>query len=473
MTSWIPRASLIALAAWFASAPQAGEATAFQLPPARRVTLPNGLSLILVEKHSVPLASFSILVRAGGLEDPAGKEGLASLTADLLRRGTANRTAEALAAELDQVGGTLEFGVGGYDCALGHAEFLVKDLAVGLDLLSDVLMHPAFPQAEVDKRVRQWVDELKEAKDRPQAVLHQYFNAALFRDHPYGRPWDGDEQSVGAIAREDVAQFYTRHYRPQATILAAVGDFETEAMVRELGKVFGAWSTGLSDPGGTARATVPKPVPFKGRRLVLVDKPDATQTFFMIGNTGIPRTHPDRVVLAVLNTAFGGRFTSILNDALRVNSGLTYGARSQFEESRDGGEFRLSSYTRNAATVQALDMVLDLLARLHRDGLSEAQLKSVQAYMKGQFPPTIETTDQLARQLAELAFYGLDEREVNDYFARLDALTVADLRRAIAEHIPTNDLVMVLIGKAAEIKEALAKYAPAIEVRAISQAGFR
>jgi DNA-directed RNA polymerase len=211
---------------------------------------------------------------------------------------------------------------------------------------------------------------------------------------------------------------------------------------------------------------------FQGNKLVLVNKADATQTFFMIGNVGIRRGDPDRTGVNVVNTVFGGRFTSMLNEALRINSGLTYGAFSRFEGHQVAGPFAISSFTRNETTTNALDMALDVLRRLHREGLSESQLRSAKAYLKGQFPPRLETTDQLAALLADLEFFGLDDREINELFARVDSVTVGEARRLIRNHFPLENLVLVLIGKADEIKAAVAKYAPQLEVKDITHPGF-
>jgi predicted Zn-dependent peptidase len=467
MAKFLIRCSVIAVG-WLVAAAAVPAQPSLKLPPYRKAKLANGLTVLLLEQREVPIISFSVLVRAGAVSDPAGKEGLASVTAELLRRGTRTRTADQIASELDFVGGTLDFDAGA-DYAEGAAEFLKKDLRVGLDLLSDVLQHPTFPQAEVEKLRTQRIDAIKQQKDQAQSVIRRYFNAYLFGAHPYARPESGDERSLGAITRDDVLRFYEAHYGPQSTTIAVVGDFATAEMERLLGERFGQWKP-LAAPAPVALA---EPVSFKGRKLLLVDKPDSTQTFFLIGNLGVARTNPDRVGIEVVNTIFGGRFTSILNDALRVNSGLTYGARSGFDERRVAGPFVISTYTRNATTVQAIDLALDLLRQLHTQGLTAEQLRSAKAYLKGQFPPRIETSDQLAALLTELDFYGLDEREVNEYFARIDALTLSDTRRLIQQYFPLEHLVFVLIGKADEIKEAIKKYAPQLETREISQVGFR
>ncbi len=442
--------------------------TALKLPPYTRTKLPNGLVVLLMEQHEVPMIDFSVLIRAGSVTDGAGKEGLASVTAELLRRGTKSRTADQIAAELDFVGGTLEFDAE-LDFVRGAGEFLKKDLGVGLDLLADVLQNANFPEAEVEKLLKQRIDSLKQEKDEPQSVIGRYFQAFLFGDHPYGRPSSGDERSLAAINRENVFQFYQNRFMPEAITIAVVGDFATAEMERLLSEKFGSWhATGPFEP-----VSMREPLPVKGRKLLLVNKPDSTQTFFMIGNVGIERTNPDRVGIDVVNTIFGGRFTSMLNDALRVNSGLTYGARAQFERHKVPGPFAISTFTRNATTAQAIDMTLEVLQRLHRQGISKEQLRSAKAYIKGQFPPRIETADELAALLTELDFFGLDRREINEYFDRIDILTLEDTRRIINQYYPQEDQAFVLIGKGDEIKDAVKKYAPQIETREISQVGFR
>lgn len=443
-------------------------AAELKLPPYSRTVLSNGVVLLLMEQHEVPMVSFSVLVSAGSAADPRGKEGLASLTSELLTRGTTSRSAEQLASEIDFLGGALQFSTG-LDFTSGGAEFLAKDARAGVELLSDVLLNPVFSKEEVAKRIAQRIDELKQEKDEPQAVITNYFHAFLFGDHPYGRSIDGDERSAAGISRDDIAQFYHARYTPENIRIAAVGDFSMPEMQRLLSERFGSRAKSAE----SSRVEIPVPLGVKGRKLLLVDKPDATQTFFAIGNVGIARTNRDRVAIQVVNTIFGGRFTSILNDELRVSSGLTYGAHSQFGRYFQPGPFAISSFTQNSKTVEALDLTLSVLQRFHEKGLTEEQLKSAKAYIKGQFPPQIETTDHLAALLTQLDFFGLDAREINDLFPQIDAVTLEDSRRIIRNYFPADDLVFVLVGKAAEIKSNLGKYASKIETREISQIGFK
>lgn len=459
--------SLIVAIALLCSAPaRAQEGGTLKLPPYKKVKLKNGMTVLLMEQHEVPLVSFNMIVRAGTLADPAGKEGTASLAAGLLRKGTKTRTADQIAAELDFIGGTLGAGAT-YDYTFGGAEFVKKDIAKGLDLLSDVLVNPVFPADEFKKLQAQRIDAVKAAKDEAGAVIGTYFNSYLYGAHPYGRPAEGDEKSLAAVTREDVLKFYRDYYTPSNTILAAVGDFNTSEMEATLAERFGAW------PARNAPAVTPGEVkPVSGKRLLLVDKPDATQTYYRIGNVGIARTNPDRVPIEVVNTLFGGRFTSMLNTELRIKTGLTYGARSSFDQRVLSGPFAISTYTQNKTTGEAIDKTLELLRRLHEKGITEDELKSAKAYIKGQFPPRIETTDQLASLVAQLEFYGLDERDINTFYSKVDSMTMADARRVVKEYFPLDNLVFVLVGKASEIEPVAKKYAPALDRKTISQPGF-
>jgi zinc protease len=448
------------------AAPALAQPGALKLPAYKKVVLMNGLTLLLMEQHEVPLVSFSVLVRAGAVSDPAGKEGVASLTAALLRKGSKTRSADQFSAELDFIGGS--FGAGAsVDSTGASAEFMKKDLAKGLDLLADAVMRPVFPREEVTKLVTQRVDGIKSAKDRAQGVISAYFNAYLFGKHPYGRPAGGDESSVASITRDDVVKYYEANYTPGGTVMAVVGDFATAEMEKQLAEAFAPW------PAKTAPSVIVPDAPaVAGRKVLLVDKPDSTQTYFRIGNIGIKRTNPDRVLIEIVNTLFGGRFTSMINTELRIKSGLTYGAGSSFSEWKARGPFAIYSYTRNDSTAKALDMTLDVLKRLHEKGVSEDDLKSAKAYLKGQFPPEIETSDQLAGVLSELVFNGLDEREIDTYYAKIDAASMADINRVIRQHFPLDNLVFVLIGKASDIEAVARKYAPAIDRKSISAAGF-
>jgi zinc protease len=441
-------------------------AQSLRIPPHDKFVLKNGLTVLLMEKRGVPLINVFALVKTGAAADPVSQEGLASVTAGLLRKGTKTRTAQQFSADFDYIGGS--FGAdAGADFTTVSAEFLTKDLARGLELFSDAVLHPTFPQDETDKILAQSLDGVKSSKDEPQAVLGLYFEGYLYGAHPYGRPSDGDELSLKSIKRDAITKFYEANYAPGNTILGIAGEFDAAEMRKKLEAAFGAW------PGRTVEnKTIAAIPPAKGKRLLLIDKPDATQTYFAIGNVGTAVNEPDRVAIRVVNTIFGGRFTSELNEALRVESGYSYGARSFFDSRKAPGPFEIASFTKNETTTPAIDLALQILEKLHKNGVTEEQLKSAKSYIKGQFPPTMETSGQLVRRIVVNEFYGLGDDEVNQLEARIDAVTLAMAKQTIEKHFPLDNLVFVLIGKASAIGPAVKKYADKMDQRPISDPGF-
>ncbi len=188
---------------------------------------------------------------------------------------------------------------------------------------------------------------------------------------------------------------------------------------------------------------------------------------------GIDRRSPDRAALLVANTLFGGRFTSMLNDALRVNAGLTYGANSLLDQDRLPGAIAINSYTPTATTVQAIDLALEVLQRLLRDGISQEQLDSARAYIKGNFPTErLETADQLCALLAELEINGLDRNDVDTFFPKLDALTPAQVNAVVRRYFSAANLQFCLVGNASAIREQISKYAGALRVVSVKDPGF-
>jgi predicted Zn-dependent peptidase len=433
---------------------------AVKLPKATVVELKNGARVLLVEKHEVPLVAFSARVRGGALGDPEGKEGVAALTAELLQKGAGPRDAQQFAETVDSVGGVLSV-YSGREALDISGQFMSRDTTLMVELLADLLMRPRFEQAELDKTRERMVSELAAEKDGDlRGVIGTYFQAFHFGAHPYGRPVSGSEATLATLKREDVLAYAQAHLGGDRLILSVVGDFDSKKLAKQLEAALGGW----------ARASTPAPVapptqPTKGRRVLLVDKPDATQTYFWAGNTGITRTDPARVDVSLANTVLGGRFTSLLNTALRVKSGLSYGAGSLVMSQTQAGPFAISSYTKTESTAQALDMALDVMARYRQEGMDDTTLASAKAYVLGQLPPTLETSLQLASKLSELAFYGLDASDVNDFAAKVASADKARIQAAIQRVMPAGeDLTLVLIGKASAIREVARKYGTVTEM---------
>lgn len=431
-------------------APAAG----VQLPKYTRQVLPNGVVLDVMPRRDVPLAVIRVVIRGGIESEPAGLSGLASVTAEALRRGTATRTAEQFSTELDSLGATLSTGADFQSTSIG-LELLSKDLDAGLNLLLEAILRPSFPEAEIRKLLAQRIDSAKALKDNPGAAASEFFRAFFFgSQHPYGRP--ADELSYARITREAIADYHKRMFAGRNMIVVVSGDVDEKAAAAKAAAAFGAIPAGQLYPWKSAGA--PRQ---EGTRVAIIDKPDATQTNFLIGIPGIDRTSPDRIALWLVNTLFGGRFTSILNDELRVNSGLTYGAGSRVDQNHLPGRITISSFTKTESTAQAIDMAVGLLKKLGEQGVTAEQLASAKAYVKGTYPAErLETSDQLADVLAEIELYDLSRGEVDDLFSRIDAVTLEQANAVARKYFAAGNLTILLLGNAQAIRPVAVRYDP-------------
>ena len=457
---FVAAASLAGLCtAWVPAA--AAEPTGVQLPAFERMTLANGAEVMLMPKRDTPLVALNVVVRGGALADPPGREGTAALVADLVQKGAGSRDAAQFAEAIEGAGGELSVVAGAESLELG-ASFLSRDVGLMVELASDALLRPTMAADQFGKVRELAVQSIAAAKDAdPRALVGSYGDAWLFRGHPYGRPVGGDETSLAAVTLEDVRSSFAAQVRGDRLLIAVVGDFEPADMRRRLEQAFGS----------LPRATAPPPVApvaqrGQGRRVLLVDKPGATQTYFWLGNVGASRTDPARTAQDVVNTVFGGRFTSMLNTELRVKSGLSYGASSGFSRLAQPGSFRITSYTATESTVPAIDLALATLDRLDQDGLDAPALDSARAYVLGQFPPRLETNGALAARLNDLALHGLGREDVDGFAARVARVDGPAARATIDAAFPASaDLVMVLIGDAARIRDDVRKYGPVTEMK--------
>jgi zinc protease len=419
----------------------------YTLPEAKRLTLPNGVVVLLLEKHELPLTSVTMAFRSGSLLDPAGKPGVSSIVAEQLRKGTTSRSSEQISDELDFIGMGLQN-------STINGDFLSKDTDKALALLADVVLHPVFPEDELKKSVARRQEALKTAKDEVGLAVRNYFMATLYEGHPYANSLTATQASLGSITRSDIVAYHDQVYTPANAVIAVVGDFKSAEMEGKLKALFGAWK-------GSAPAQPVTPVmkTVTGRHVLLIDKPDATQTYFILGNVGISETSPDRAPVRVVNTLFGGRFTSMFNEELRVKSGYSYGAFSSFQENRTPGPFEMSSYTKNETTEKAIDKTFEVLDRLHAHPFTGDDLTSAKNYIRGTFPPTLETTPALAYQLAANEVEGISREQFNAALEAEQSTTETEANRAIDKDFPTHDdYVLVLVGKASEIGTIAAKY---------------
>ena len=452
------RSMFVALVAAFAFSSAA--AADIKLPAYQTITLDNGATLLLMPRKDVPLVAANVAVRGGALADAAGKEGTADLLGEMLSQGAGTRDALAFAQAVDGAGGNLGFG-SSREAIVANAQFLSKDSGLMLSLLADALLRPKMDAAEFDKLRKRAIDGIANAKDSdPRQLIGTYANGWLFRGHPYGRSTAGDETSLATITLADLQAFRAQQMGGDRLIIAIAGDFDAQAVTAQVREAFGGWAKA----SGALPQVEAKPRE-SGRRVLLVDKPGATQTYFALGNIGSRHGDPAEAAQDLVQTAFGGRFTSMLNTELRVKSGLTYGARSAIDRSRMPGAATISSFTKTESTKAAIDLAIATLDRLHKDGLDAATIASAKHYVAGQFAPDLETAPQLAGQLASMALYGDTRDAIDGYLGRIAAATPEQIATARAVFPDSKDLVIVAIGDAARIRDTMKGYGPLTEMK--------
>jgi zinc protease len=425
-----------------------------RIPPYERCVLDNGLTLVILPRHDVPLVAFNAVLRTGAVGDPPGKSGVAALTAGLLDKGAGPRTAFEFANAVEGAGGSFHAGVSAETLAAG-GQFLARDQQLMLELLSDALIEPHFAGTELDKLRTRYIELLKAAKDSdPAELLSTYGRAFLFGRHPYGAPVSGSERSLTHLEPTDVLSFAARDLGADRLALVFAGSVDIGLLKQSVERTFGHWRRAQTPPPRIAPAARASE-----RRVLLVDAPGASQTHFWIGNVGVDKRYPQRAALDLVNTLFGGRFTSMLNSELRIKSGLSYGAVSSFARGSAPGEFAIRSFVPTDATERAIDLALASLARLKDGGVSQQMLDSARAYVLGQYPLTLETAADWAAALGELAAYDLPPDYIASYAERLSAVTLADAAQVIEEAFPDPArVVIVLIGDAARIRGAVERY---------------
>jgi predicted Zn-dependent peptidase len=429
--------------------PELAPPPALELPPIVTRKLDNGLSLMIVEQHELPVADFIMLVRTGGEADPPRLGGVASLTADMLDEGTTTRNALQIADQTAFLGADLSTS-SGWDRSVVAIHSTTAQLDSALALFGDVLLHPAFPEADLARVRKERLTSLLQLEDYGPAIADRVFDKVVFGDrNPYGHPLSGTRESVAAIARSDIARFYRTYYRPNNATLIVVGDVQPDEVERRAHALFGSWQR------GDIPATQYGPVPPAGSRMIyLVDKPAAAQSSFRIGGVGVARSTPDYFAIEVMNTILGGSFTSRLNQNLRETHGYTYGAGSGFSMRREPGPFTAEAEIVAAKTDSAL---LQFLAELRaiRDTVPETELARAKQLLQLQLPGDFETTRSIASRLVPVAIYDLPLDFYNEYVGRIGAVDQADVLRVARQEIKPDSVDIVIVGDSKLVEPAL------------------
>ena len=417
--------------------------------PARPVTFPpyeirklaNGLQVVLVSHHEQPAVSVRMLVRAGAAHDPKGKMGLAMLTAAVLDQGAGSRTAEQVADSIDFIGGILGTGAG-TDLTYVNTVVMKDSLPLALSLLADVVRRPTFAPEEVERQRQQALSGLKVAAEDPDSVANQVIDRLIYGFHPYGLPGNGTPQSLASLTRDDVVAFHRQYYVPNNALLAIVGDVPLDEAMKGVEQSLGDWKA------QEVPAFKPIEPPQPTRRVVVIDKPDSVQTEIRVGQLGIPRRHNDYLAMDQTIKILGGEGANRLQQVLRSQRGLTYGASADLDSYKMTGGIVAETDTRTDATAEALRITIDEFYKLQRERVYDGELESAQAYLAGNFPLTIETPDAIATQVLNQLFYELPLNELQTFPERVKSVTADDVQRVARSYLRPDRLAIVLVGNA-------------------------
>ncbi len=430
--------------------PEAGPAPAASFPDFKEAVLSNGLKVFIIESDRKPTITVRLLVKAGDFFD-GEKPGVADFTAELLGRGSPKRKASDFAREADKIGA--EYSASSGDDATSIViSGLTKHTDKLLELLSDAVLNPTFPEEQLEIVRKQALSNITAGKKTPQALAANLLRKVLFGEHPYGK--FQTEASVNAITVEDLKNFYNAHYFANNATIAVVGNVKADEITKKLEKYFGKWKQGT--PAKVQPAELPDS---KGMMIHLVDLPGAVQSNIRVCFRSVPRNNPDLVELGVVESVLGGGFSGRLFQNLREKHGWTYGAYASGAYQRDLGYFAASTEVRNAVTDSAIVEILAEMRRIRSEPIGEEELKLQREYLAGNYLLSLERAEQNAARLQNIEFYGLPADYYKTYAQKVSRVTPEKALELAKKYIEVSDLAIVVVGDAKEIKPKLEKLA--------------
>ena len=439
--------------------PAAGPAIAATAPVTDEFKLANGLRVVVVEKHDLPLLTALLVAQGGGATDPDDRAGVGNLTADLLTKGTKTRSATEIARQIETLGGSISSDAS-YDGSTIDVTVKADQAAPALAILADVARNPVFAPEEIERARAQTIDGVQVAVKNPSQLAGLVATRAALGDAPYGHPLSGTPTSLKAIARADIQSAYETTWTSDQTTLVLVGDV-TPATARALAeKNFGDWKQPdhITVGGRDRTAGYPKP------RVIVVDMPGAGQAGVVVARPGIERSDPQFYPAAVANTILGGGFSSRLNQEIRIKRGLAYGAGSSVQAGRLPGTISGRTSTKNPSAPETVSIILAEMKRLGAEPVSAAELETRKAVLVGNFGRATETTGGIAGTVGGYVVQGLPLSELGAYTARVSAVDPAAVQAAAAKLLDPSVASIVIVGDAKLFLPELRKTYPDAEV---------
>lgn len=417
------------------------------------IMLPNGTNLIVIENHKIPLVTVRLVFTNAGSYNDGEKFGLASLTSEMLMKGTKQRTALQIADDIDYLGGVLST-ASDWDGSYITLSVLKKHLQKGIEILTDVLLNPVFEHSELERLRMQRLSSILMNKDEPSNLSEKRFNKTIYRNLPYANPQEGTEESIKNLNTNDLKEFYCNNYLSNNLIIAFVGDITSEEALKTCEDNFINLRSNFNHSVNIGKMSEDKSL----TKVYIVNKADAVQSNLKIGHIGISRNNPDYLKVLVMNTLVGGYFGSRINYTLREKYGYTYGARTSFSCYLYSGDFSADTDVRNEVTDKSVSIIIDELQRITSEEVTDEEMQTVKNYLTGTFSLQLETANQIAAKVILLKLYNLPKDYYSKYISNIKAITKLDILETARKYIKPEELKIIVSGDYKKIKDKLLNF---------------
>lgn len=430
-------------------APKVGPLPALSAPQPERFRLSCGVEVLAIHRDAAPIVAMNLVLRTGADRDPHGRAGLASLTAEMLDEGAGDRNALEISEATERLGADLWVGAGRDGCQM-TLQVPANEFVPGLEIAADILLRPRLLPADWERVQHDRLTGLAQRRDQPEAVADLVSAMTLYGpNHPYGRPVDGFESTVGAMSLADVQRFHQHYWRPNNAILTLSGDFAPRELKAQLERAFAGWQAAAL-PSTHMEVTYP-PRP----RLVIVDRPAASQSVIRVVGPGTNRYSEERPTLSMLNVILGGSFTSRLNFKLREVKGYTYGASSNFSAYRHPSAFVARSSVFSKVTAPAVTEFLSEIEKVRVEDASEAEVTKAKASLLDRSAEALSTSAGTAATFSELGLYDLPMDEPARFIRSVEATDAKTIRAVAGRYLDTARLAIVIVGDRAAMEPQL------------------
>ena len=413
----------------------------------KKEKLANGLTIIYVEKHGLPIVMATLLIKVSPLQEDPAKAGTAYLTSKMLAEGTAKRKSADISSQIDYIGASLDTAVNN-DFTTVSLSVLKKDVETGFDLFSDIVIHPSFHVEELARRKTMLSGALKQKQQDPSYIAGRRFAKSIFGMFSYGRPVEGSIESVGRIMRDDTVRFYDNYYRPGNSTLVLVGDLSRDEVLKLANRYFGSWK----DMSLTKAIKPEQALPKLERHTEIIDM-DVSQANIVIGHRGISRGNPDYYAVQVMNYILGGGgFASRLMKVIRDEMGLTYSINSSFAPNLYPGAFEIDVQTKNESAGRVIEETMKQLRKMRAEGITDEELRDARDYLIGSFPRRLETSRKIADFLTSVQFYNLGDDYIDNFGKYIASVTKEDVLRVARKYLNDEDLLIIVVGNKKKLK---------------------